>query len=164
MQNFLFAPLSPRACSFQPLIGYSFRRSLKFQKAFLPVHHSVFRFSFSFRSHGSFFRVIWLRDFFSFGFSVVLSGPREGNQQKMFDLLDAVPSNAPSILGFSFRTPDLSSDYLLLARISILPVFPTLLHFATCLCAIGNANGSDPFCRNHRIVREIKFYLIKENF
>jgi len=105
-----------------------------------------------------------VKRFFSFGFSVVLSGPREGNQQKMFDLLDAVPSNAPSILGFSFRTPDLSFDYLLLARISILPVFPTLLHFATCLCAIVNANGSDPFCRNHRIVREIKFYLIKENF
>lgn len=85
----------------------------------------------------------------------------------MFDLLDAVPLTALPILRFSFRAPGLFSDCPLLTRISILPVFPILVSFrrlATYLCVVTNANDSGPFCRDHRMVREITFYLVKENF
>lgn len=125
--------------SYRPL---SFRRSLKFQGAFLPVHHPALLLpSFPFADGRIFLSRHLVKRFFCpsfWRFFVVLAkrergGGGGGNQQKTFDLLDALPSIALPILRFSFRAP-LIRDCPLLVRISVLPVFPILLRFVTYLC------------------------------
>lgn len=75
----LFICLAPAASMFVPTSyrALSFRRSLKFQRAFLPVHHPL-RSSFPFRRQTDlFFTFHLVKRFFLSRLSAILRSPRE---------------------------------------------------------------------------------------